>query len=485
MNFLKSKPIYTFLLAAFFCLHGALENFGFISFAEATEVFIYVIIAITIFFYIFYFTTKSFIFSAFITFILAAVYLFFEVIKNAVFKIDFFNRYVLFLPLLIVSILLLIFLFKKYKWFYKVTFFLNVLLIVYCVLDAGLIIKIQMSTQKIVYQNPVVLNEKLVKHKPNVYLLLFDEYAGLQSLKDSFNYDNSPFYEQLRNDSFQIMPIFSNYSITAFSMSSLFQMNYLKNLQNTTTVGWKQTQQCMLDIKNAPVFNHFKNFGYDVKSFSMFEVLDNKSLGANQFLLAHHRVLTHKMFHNVFLKDVGFNFTNGRFASLFFQKLFLADLPAYSNTAESKMLNTLENKTNPQFVYTHFLMPHYPFLYDSSGNKNALQTIFKDRAWLVKEDYISYLKYCNKKMVEMERKIIEKDPGAIIILLSDHGFRYEGSHNDKSEFNNFCAVRNLSTSNNHSTATISNVNLFRYIFNTTYKQSIPYLTDSMVFLKEQ
>ena len=485
MNFLKSKPIYTFLLAAFFCLHGALENFGFISFVEAMEVFIYVIIAITILFYIFYFTTKSFLFSGFITFLLAALYLFFEVIKNAVFKIDLFNRYVLFLPLLILSLLFIIFLFKKYKWFYKVTFFLNVLLIVYCVLDAGLIIKKQMTTQKIVYQNFVVLNEKLVKHKPNVYLLLFDEYAGLQSLKDSFNYDNSIFYDQLRNDSFQIINSFSNYSITAFSMSSLFQMNYLNNLQNTTTVGWKETQQCMLDIKNAPVFIHFKNLGYDVKSFSLFEVLNNKSLGANQFLLGHQRVLTHKMFHNVFLKDVGFNFTNGRFASSFFQKLFLADLPAYSTAAERKMLNTVENKTNPQFVYTHFLMPHYPFLYDSLGNKNALQTIFKDRAWLVKEDYISYLKYCNKKMVEMERKIIEKEPGAIIILLSDHGFRYEGSHNDKSEFNNFCAVRNLSTSNLHSTATISNVNLFRYIFNATYKQSFPYLTDSMVFLKEQ
>ena len=156
MNFLKSKPIYTFLLAAFFCLHGALENFGFISFVEAMEVFIYVIIAITILFYIFYFTTKSFLFSGFITFLLAALYLFFEVIKNAVFKIDLFNRYVLFIPLLILSLLFIIFLFKKYKWFYKVTFFLNVLLIVYCVLDAGLIIKKQMTTTRFAIRSNIL-----------------------------------------------------------------------------------------------------------------------------------------------------------------------------------------------------------------------------------------------------------------------------------------------------------------------------------------
>lgn len=485
MNFLKSRPIYTFLLAAFFCLHGALENFGFISFTEAMEVFLFVITAIALVFALFYFTSKSSLYSGFITFFLAAVYLFFDVIKNFVFKIDILNRYVIFLPVLVLLIVVTIILFKKNKWYVNLTFYLNILLILYCLLDAYLIVNRQLNKKKIDYADQIKLNETFIKTKPNVYLLLFDEYAGLQSLKDSFNYDNSSFYEQLKKDSFQIFNTFSNYSITAFSMSSLFQMNYLKNVENATTVGWKETQHCMLEIKNAPVFYHFKKLGYDVKSFSLFEVLNNKSLGANQFLLGHKRVLTHKMFHNVVLKDVGFNFTKGKFASSFIQKLFLDDLPIYNSTAENKLLATLDNRTTPQFIYTHFLMPHYPFLYDSTGKKNTLNTIFKDRAWLVKEDYVSYLKYCNKKMVEMEQKIIEKDSNAIIILLSDHGFRFEGLDNDKSEFNNFCALRNIPTNSISTPATLSNVNLFRYIFNTTYNQSIPYLPDQMVFLKEQ
>ncbi len=485
MNFLKSRPLYTFILAAFFCLHGALENFGFISVAETLAVFFYVIATITLVFLIFYFITKSIPFSGFITFLLAAVYLFFGVIKTFVFQIQLLNRYVLFLPIMILFIVLIIFLFKKYKWFYKVTFFLNVLLIVYCLLDASLILKKHLKTKNKEYANGVVVNEKLIKHKPNVYLLLFDEYAGLQSLKDSFNYDNSIFYDRLRNDSFQIHNSFSNYSITAYSMSSLFQMDYLKNLRNASTVGWRQTQEQMLDIKNAPVFNEFKNLGYKVETFSLFEVLSNKSVGANQFLIGHKRVLTHKMFHNVILKDVGFNLTNGKFATPFIQKLFLDDLPNYNPTVENKLFATLDNKTDSKFVYAHFLMPHYPFLHDSTGKKNSLNNIFKERAWLIKEDYISYLKYCSKKIIEFEQKIIEKDENAIIVLLSDHGYRFGNLTSNKSEFNNFCAVRNLSKNNSNSTTIMSNVNVFRYIFNTTFNQFIPYLPDSMVFLREQ
>lgn len=485
MNFLRSQPIYTFLLAAFFCLHGSLENFGFISFIEAIEVFFYVLLGIAVVFLIFYLCTRSILYSGFVTFLIGALYLFFEPIKDVVFGSGILKSYTLFLPLILFFFIVTIIAVKRNNWYTKTTFYLNILLILYCLLDFSMVINRLVNKKDISNTGDAVFNKKIVKAKPNIYLLLFDEYAGLESLKDSFNYDNSDMYKQLKNDSFQILTTFSNYNVTAFSMSSLFQMNYLTNLENTSTVGWKQIQQCMLEIKNAPVFNHFKSMGYDVKTFSLFEVFNNKSVGANQFLLGHKRVLTHKMFHNIILKDIGFNFTSGKLESPFLQKLILGDSPDYNAKVEGDLLKVIDDKVPPQFVYAHFLMPHYPFLFDSTGKKNSLHHIFKVRAWLDKVDYVSYLKYCTKKMIEMEKNIISKDSNAIVVLMSDHGFRTGSAKPSASVFNNFCAVRNLTKNELTVSDTISNVNLFRYIFNTSYNQSFPYIKNRTVFLVEK
>jgi hypothetical protein len=484
VKFLKAIPLYTFLLAVFFCLHGSLENFGFISFKEAIQVFFYSFISIAIAFFVINFISKSILYSGFITFFLAVIYLFFAVIKTNVFQITFLGKYVIFLPLLSIVVLLVIILFrKKDKFLSKATLFLNVLLISYCILDTIFIIQKEVNKPKKTYSNTIRFNAKRVKDRPNVYFLLFDEYAGFKSLKDSFGFENNFFYEQLQNDSFKILNTFSNYNSTPFSMASLFNMDYLKAVKDSSTVGWRETQERMQDIKYGEVFGIFKSLGYTVKSFSMFEAGDNKSVGGNQFLLGHKRVLTHKMFHNVLLRDIGFNFVSGKNANTFIQKIFLGDMPYYNGRVEDGLFSSLNTNPTPQFVYAHFLMPHFPFLYDSIGNKVPNDLLFEERSWLIKAQYVSYLKYCNKKIIEYEQNIIKKDSNAVIVIMSDHGFRFENL--TASAFNNFCAIR---TRHEHLTdygVITSNVNFFRYLLNTNFNQAIPYLNDKMVQLKEE
>ncbi len=485
MNYFKKYPFYPFLVVLFFCLHGTAENVGFISCREVIEVFIVVAIFVTTAFALLYLLTKSTSCAGFITFLLASIYLFFGAIKALLVNIPFLNTYTFFLPLIFISVLLIIFLVRRKTFLLtKITYFLNILFIVYCIFDLFTIVRKQIKLSSSTYTSTIFFDAKKVQEKPNLYFLLFDEYAGYSSLNDSFNFKNDIFYEQLRKDSFEQLPIHSNYSITQFSIASIFSMNYIEGLKDSSTVSWQQTQQRMREIKYAEVFDVFKNMDYDVKTFSLFEVGENKAAGANQYLLGHKRVLTNKMLHNVLLKDIGWKLAVGKNASTWMQKILLDDMPVYNKKIEAGLLSCISNKQKLQFVYAHFLMPHFPFLFDSNGVSKPLASQFEAEPWFNKTAYISYLKYCNKKIIEYEQAITKKDSSAIIILMSDHGFRDLRVNLKPSAFNNFCAIKKLQHPLKPLSSEMSNVNFFKFLFNQYYNQQIKYGKDSTILLKE-
>ena len=100
--------------------------------------------------------------------------------------------------------------------------------------------------------------------------------------------------------------------------------------------------------------------------------------------------------------------------------------------------------------------------------------------------YISYLKYTNNIIKPMVNKIIANDPLAIIIIISDHGFYDYNNPGDYDPYNfdNICFVRLPGAKADTGKLPQSNVNFFRYLFNTGYGQNLPYLKDSTVFVIE-
>ena len=77
-------------------------------------------------------------------------------------------------------------------------------------------------------------------------------------------------------------------------------------------------------------------------------------------------------------------------------------------------------------------------------------------------------------------------PISIVIVMSDHGYR--GYNNNSSLipllFDNICAVRFPDKNYLAFSDKWSNVNFFRYLFNSQFHQNIPYLKDSSIFLKD-
>ncbi len=489
MSQLKKTPFFILLLVLFFILHGTVENYDYIYFNEIAKVGVVIFIGISVFCFVAFFFVKDAIHAALITFFISTFILFFGAIFDFVRSIklfSFLHSYTVFVPfMLCVFFVFIFFIRKKIALQKSLCYYLNILLLLYCLYDFASLIFISSKTKKQFTSTAINFDTTLVKAKPNVYFMIFDEYPGYKSLKDSFAFANDSLYNFLESKDFKILPTFSNYNMTFYSMASMLNMHYIDKpyipLQNT----FNDDQDRIKEVKNAQAVQYFKTMGYSFTNYSIFDILDQSSVKGNSFVVSQATLLTHKIFFNRMIKDIGWHFITGKNKITFIENIYMKDK---RNNAfiEKQLLETNLEKTSPQFIYAHFNMPHTPFFYDSLGNPLSNATIFDESLHGDKSLTLSYLKYANSKIKNLVEVISKKDSNAIIIVMSDHGWR---SYKTKGVitplyFNNICAVRFPNKNYLPMNDSWSNINFFRYLFNAQFNQKIPYLSDSTIFLRD-
>ena len=485
MNLLKKYPFFLLLFSLFFFLHGWAENYSSISFSEAFLVGLSVFVVNIILFVIFYFFTRKILYAALITFFVIVWYFFFgaihDFIKSTILLYPI-KRYSVFLPLvLLATIFWIIYLKKRERHWQKFSLYLNMLFITFCLIDLLKLGYNAAAKSKTVHT--IKFNYAAVRSKPDVFLLLFDEYPSYKSLKDSFGFENKEMENFLTKNSFKSLPIHSNYELTVFSMAAMFNMNYVANGYNPNAVSQKDEQQRFNEIKNGEVFNIFKKMGYKIENNSIFDIQNAPGVsGENSFLLGHGFLLTDKIFLNRLNKDVGWSFP------LWLVKLlpFLRHQTEYShrddNLITEKKALSLPDKSSksPIFLYTHLLLPHGPYYYDSAGTEIPFQVFNQPNSWNNRQNFISYLKYTNKIAERLITKIQSTKPHAIIIFMSDHGFRFYNDEKTFQEafFENMCYINFPDKNYGSFSQPITNVNFFSYLFNNQFGQEIRYLKDT-------
>jgi hypothetical protein len=83
----------------------------------------------------------------------------------------------------------------------------------------------------------------------------------------------------------------------------------------------------------------------------------------------------------------------------------------------------------PQFVYSHFFIPHEGFKFDSTGKKLTWDESRK-RENSYNKSFVEQLIYCRKLMIRLADKIQKENKRpAVIIFQGDHGIR-EANHPD-------------------------------------------------------
>ena len=99
------------------------------------------------------------------------------------------------------------------------------------------------------------------KQFPNIYHILLDAYANEDTLRNLYKFDNSEFYNKLKQKGFMHFPnSLSLYGGTVWSVTSM--LNYGKHYGNICQ------NNVVSELKNNAVWKSFKAYGFDIHLFS-------------------------------------------------------------------------------------------------------------------------------------------------------------------------------------------------------------------------
>lgn len=272
--------------------------------------------------------------------------------------------------------------------------------------------------------------ERTTEELPNIYFIITDEYAGFNSLEKYYDYDNAQFKAFLENRKFNLSLNSTNYMEQTFEcLANVFNLEVSENNSYAKT----SEAYCQKKIKNGVLFKLVESLGYTITVAQTLDVVDYESetdvfgdkwsstdtgdstidLMVAPSMLA---PFTDKI--RSVLNGVPLDYFVGS-ARIVSQGQAGIDPLLYFAESEN---TGKENSFN--LCYVSF--PHTPFVYDENGN--VIDGVEHSADWGEKSYYLNQLKYCTTLLENTIDNIIENDPEAIIVLMSDHGVR---DHSDE------------------------------------------------------
>jgi len=488
-NFLKVYPLYVLLLPVFFVLHGYNENFGFIDGKDILLLLLLYCSAAIVVYLLFFLFYRNRIKASLLALYVMSFFLFYGAVKDFLkVQLPFAARYRFLLPLfLLVAGVLLVYIKKTKRSFSVIPLFFNMLLCVYIIVDlAGVSVKaIYPSPGKFsIYsyfndgKYPLIKNTQ----KPDIYFLLFDEYASSLSLKENYGFSNNIDSFLLARDFHIQEKGFSNYNYTPASMASILNASYLAGISNNTMLTVEDIGYCTRLVKNNEVIKFLANQGYNIVNYSVFDLAGNPSPVNQALLPLKTRLITDNTFLSRIRKDIEWRviaenwLNNNTFYKIPEDNQALLQM--------TKAFSAVKNQ-QPDFVYAHFYLPHDPFFTDRNGRMRDKKTVMAEgqEKYRSSKSYLEYLVYTNTEIKKLIDTIMANTRGeAVIILMGDHGFREKIESNLHQNYQAMNAVYLPGKDYHLFYDSISSVNQFRVLFNTLFKQSIPLLKDSTIFL---
>ena len=496
INQFKRLPFYVILLPLSFVLHGYNEHFGFISALDAGSLALtYCAFSLCVFllsWWVFKDIRKAGIMTAawIGTYLLFGAALDFLRVHS---PFRFAYRYRFIIPFLIIGFLTLFFLLKKTRHaFYRTTLFLNTLFMIYLSIDLVSAFwkssnppENKLAVYDFARTNKIVFPDSA--NRPDLYLLLFDEYGSSISLKSRYNFNNT-LDSFLVARGFRVLPkSTSNYNYTPFSMASTLNMEYLNWVRTNNEVDREDFLRCNPAILQNEVIKILGGNGYDIVNLSVFDLAGHPSRLKQSFIPVKTKMIAEGTMFPRFYNDFEWVFINSPFLSkLMGQDYFFQHIENNELLFREVFRAATEKSKQPRFIYAHFYMPHEPFFFDENGNRKDNNTVVEEYKARSATAYIQYVQYANKRIEKLVDELLQKTAGnAAILILSDHGFRKSTPDPHPAwHFQNMNAVYFPGKNYQLLYDSISNVNQFRVVFNSLFAQQFPLLKDSTVYLTD-
>lgn len=486
MKILDRYPLFLFLLPAFILLHIEKDYSELLNYpATVKEILIICIVPFIIygFAWILYRSAPKANLFAFISIFL---FYFLGDIKDALTKAfphTLVQRYYFLLPAALIIIIVCAWLIKKSnRNYYRLFRFIHLALILFILADA--VSMFGSSGKKEKSQTETLASFVPCKDcpKPDIYYIILDEYTSSAYLQSEFGFDNSSIDSFLTNRGFQLIPRSkSNYNLTAFSMSSIFSLNYLTTIDTSQAYFLKRYLPGIKIMYESPLFGLMEKQGYKVYNQSIFHIAGHPSsiplddTWRTKMLYQQYNIL--KKMDN----EIGWQFPS--WMKIRFSKDRSNAREMHDYIAVQQLFSAVDEKSSqPKFVYTHLRIPHDFIALDSAGNRIPPKGFksFGD----MKKSYLQQVVNANKvirKMVDTIQQRSSTPP--VIIIQGDHGFRSDYRRPRDDEFYNFNAFYFPDKNMPPLPDSLTSVNTFRVVFNRLFKANYPMLEDKHFFLK--
>lgn len=243
------------------------------------------------------------------------------------------------------------------------------------------------------------------EERPNVYYYIYDEYAGPVCL-DHYYGETDRLYPELEQRGFSC-------SMSSYNTESCETIQLLPDLFD---LSYDAPPYFVSGDGRCPrLYQIFSQMGYQINLINHMNFLDTD--GANNLTpYQQEDSICATLYENSIFPDTPL-------AEKFQELPQLADTYSY----RAKLQDVLEKMEHPE-QYTgdaptltlgYVQMPHIAFVYDGAGNEVHGQA----DNWGDPQYYLGQLEYTRKHILRFVDSILAQDPGAVIILQSDHGAR--------------------------------------------------------------
>lgn len=424
---------------------------------------------------------KAGLFTSFV----AVVVLFFGVFQDYLseFRITAsLSRLLYFVPLcLIAMMVVLIFLKLTRRPLDKPLLFINVVVLIYLLIDLGGLFFTKKPGSAVTTSNHALACDTCAR--PSIYLVLLDEYMGSQGLQSYFQYSNQAFEDSLRQTGFHVVQqAQSNYPFTIYSMASLLNMDFPASIGRASLKDHYAYTSAVRSIRNNTVSSSLEAKGYRIANLSGFDMAQAPAEYATGLLPDKMGLINSQtMWYRVAKHLPEFLAEKGLISS---SQKEIEDNYIRNNEAVMQGALELSNRKDsiPVFAYLHLMMPHQPFVFDSTGKRMRLYEQAARTPDEMDEAYLQYLVYTNRRIYAWLHQLKQQTQGkAVILLMSDHGCRGAMRKDKTLAWASFNAVYLPDRQYNGWYDGMTNVNQFRVLFNTLFHQRLPMLKDSIIY----
>ena len=311
---------------------------------------------------------------------------------------------------------------------------------------------------------------------PDIYYLIFDQYAGAPVLQKYFSYNNSYFFAALEKKGFYVAAgSTANYSHTEQSLASSLNFSYLQEFSAMVGETYRDHHPIDSLLQNHRLAKILQAKGYRYLHFGSWWEPTSKNAYADENY--NYRWLSN--FSWAIYKQTPLAPYLGM-AGLDYR------LEQYQRVQRQfTQLKEVAARPEPNFVFAHILSPHPPFVFTPQGG--FLTAAERDtQSWA--ENYADQVEFLNSAILDLTDGILNRSDNApIIVIQSDHGVSLAKGNEDRDRayLENRLPILNAyfvtEKIKGELYQTITPVNSFRLILNHLFDANYELLPDQNFF----